>query len=85
MPYACYAGTFRRGSWWDKGQRTGSDCRLVENTRGVYSRRPICGMGMSAPSTVSEGGMDGERIIGVGVLVGVIFIVVPIRVVGVRF
>ncbi len=44
-------------------------------------------MGMSAPSTVFRRRMDRERIIAVivGVLVGVIFIVVLIRTVGVPF
>jgi len=50
----------------------------------VDSRHPICGMGVSAPSTLFRRRMDGERIIAVivGVLVGVIFIVVLIRTVG---
>jgi hypothetical protein len=77
---------FRRASWWDKGQRTGSG--LVENTLGAwtlgvpsavwgYPPRPLC----------FRRRMDGERIIAVivGVLVGVVFIAVLIRTVGVPF
>jgi hypothetical protein len=50
-PRTSGTGMFRRASWWDKGQRTGSD--FVENTLGAWTLGvPSAVLGVSAPSTL---------------------------------